>query len=131
MISRVRRRFLAGTLLALVNSLPFSRALSAVPRNHRGPLDIPSDDLLTRIWLGEHYLEIHPEECSANHISYVLFGDESVSLYSLNDCPDLRQHILRQRDRDFRQGNVVIIAGWVLTRTEARVFALSAIEAAS
>lgn len=131
MISRVRRRFLAGALLTVVNALPFSRALSAVPRSHRWPPNVPSDDLLTRIWLGEHYLKIHPEERSASRISYVLFGDECVNLRRLNNHPDLQQHVLQQHDQDFRLGDVVIIAGWVLTRTEARVFALSAMETAS
>jgi len=131
MISRERRGILAGVLLTLVNALPFSRALSAAPRNRRGPPNIPSDDLLTRIWLGEHYLEIHPEERSASRISYELFGDECTSLCNLNNRPVLQQHVLKQHNQDFRQGDVVIIDGWVLTRTEARVFALSAIESAS
>lgn len=131
MISRVRRKILAGALLTAVNALPLSRALSATPRDYGRPPNVPSDDLLTRIWLGQHYLKIHPEECSASRISYVLFGDEYVNLRRLNNRPDLQQQVLQQHDRDFRQGDLVIIAGWVLTRTEARVFALSAIESAS
>jgi hypothetical protein len=130
MTSPVRRRFLAGALLALANALPFSRALGSAQGNFAEPPNVPFDDLRARIWLGEHYLRQHPEECSANRIAGVLFGDESASLCSLDNRLDLQRHVLQQHNQNFQEGDVVIIDGWVLTRTEARVFALSAIESA-
>ena len=131
MISRVLRRLLAVALLALVNGLPFSRALGSAPRQISEPPNVPIDDLRTRIWLGQHYLELHPEERSAKLIAHELFGDECASVCDLNNRLDLQQHVLKQHEQNFHEGDVVIIDGWILTRTEARVFALSAIESAS
>lgn len=39
----------------------------------------------------------------------------------------LRAAIQRRRERDFREGNVVLIDGWVMARTEARLCALAAL----
>jgi hypothetical protein len=131
MTSSVRRRILAGALLALTHGLPFSRAFGLAPQDLAQPPNVSSDDFLARIWLGKRYLELHPEERSANRIAYILFGDELVSVRDLIGCTDRRQFVLQRHEDDFRDGNVVVIDGWVLTRTEARVFALSAIESAS
>ena len=131
MTSRVRRRLLAGAFLTLVNGLPFSRAIGSAPRQLSEPRNVPFDDLHTGTCLGQHYLKLYPEERSARLIARELFGDECASVCNLNNRLDMQQRVLQQHERDFRQGDVVIIAGWVLTRTEARVFALSAIESAS
>jgi len=131
MISPIRRKILAGALLALANGLAFSRALGTPSRRFSGPPKVSSNDLRTMICLGQQYLKLHPEEGSAKRIAYTLFGDELVSVRSLIDCTDRRQLVLRRHKEDFRDGNVVVIDGWVLTRTEARVFALSVIESAS
>lgn len=131
MISRIRRRLLAGALLVLVDALPFSRALKAAPRQISEPRNVPFGDLHTGTCLGQHYLELYPEERSARLIAHELFGDECASVCNLNNRPDMQKRVLQQHEQDFRQGDVVIIAGWVLTRTEARVFALSAIESTS
>ena len=103
MISRVRRKILAGALLTAVNALPLSRALSATPRDYGRPPNVPSDDLLTRIWLGQNYLKIHPEECSASRISYVLFGDEYVNLRRLNN-----------REVQYLHGAPAVGRGWAV-----------------
>jgi hypothetical protein len=102
MTSRIRRKILAGGLLALAGGLPFSRAFGAASRKFTGLPSVPANDVRTMVWLGQHYLKLHPEEDSAKRIAHALFGD-----------------------------NVVVIDGWVLTRTEARVFALSVKESAS
>jgi hypothetical protein len=92
---------------------------------------VPANDVRTMVWLGQHYLKLHPEEDSAKRIAHALFGDESASVCSLFDCAKQRQLVLRRHAKDFRDSNVVVIDGWVLTRTEARVFALSVKESAS
>ncbi len=130
MTSPVRRRLLAGALLSLTGVLPFSRAFGSAPRNFAQLPTVSSDDLRARIWLGEHYLRLHSDECSTKRIACLLSVNEFVSVRSLIDRTDLRQLIRQQHNEDYRNGNVVIIDGWVLTRTEARVFALSAIESA-
>jgi hypothetical protein len=129
--SPVRRRIIAAILLALANGPLFARAFGSAPRISAQPSNVSSDDLRARIWLGEHYLKLHPEERSARRISGALFGNECANICSLNNRSDLQQHVLQQHNQDFQDGDVVVIAGWVLTRTEARVFALSAIESAS
>lgn len=80
------------------------------------------------IHLGKYYLEQQPEERSANRLALALFGSNSMRLQSLFEQAGLQQAVGRQHDQDFRDGNVLVVDGWVLTRTEARVFALVAIE---
>jgi hypothetical protein len=131
MTSPVRRRLLAGTLALVTGALPFSRSFAATSRTITGRSNPWSNDSRAEVWLGQSYLRLHPEENSAKRITYLLSGDRFVSARELIDCAELRQSIWHQRDEDFRKGNVVLVDGWVLTRTEARMFALTAIESVS
>jgi hypothetical protein len=129
--SPIRRRIIAAALAALANGLPFARAFGSAPRVSPQSSDIDSDDFRARVWLGELYLKLYPEESSARRIGCALFDDDGASIYSLKNRLDLQQRVLQQHKQNFQDGDIVIIDGWVLTRTEARVFALSAIESSS
>jgi len=86
-----------------------------------------SDDLGTQIWLGERYLELWPEERSADRLCRELFGTDIDSCSSRIDGGELLRRIRHQRTADFRHGELVVIDGWLLARSEARVFALAAV----
>ena len=131
MISLDRRRLLATTLALWTGALPFSQVLASPTRNNSEKTVPWSKDSPAKIWLGQRYLLLHPEECSAERLAYLLSGRRFVNATEIFDCRELRQSVCQQRDEDFRSGNVVLIDGWVLARTEARLFALTAIESMS
>jgi hypothetical protein len=89
-----------------------------------------SGDLGTQIWLGERYLELRPEERSTDRLYRALFGFDLDSCSSRVDGGELLRRIRNRRAADFRHGKLVVLDGWLLARTEARVFALAAIGAA-
>ncbi len=45
----------------------------------------------------------------------------------LQDARQLRTLLAQKREHDFRNGNIAIVDGWVLSRTEARACALVAL----
>lgn len=122
-----RRRFLVGALLVIASDLPCARALAGILGSLPSLPGIVSDDLETQIWLGERYLELRPEECSAKKLYSELLGRGPESCNKPIRSGELLRHIRHRRAADFRNGELVIIDGWLLTRTEARVFALAAV----
>ena len=66
--------------------------------------------------VGRQYLRNHPQEASAPWLTDILFGSE----------PSMEK-IRLGRERDFRDGDVVVIEGWFYARTEARLLALLSI----
>lgn len=64
--------------------------------------------------LGSIYLASHPEECDRNQLARLLSIDKMTSVgLSLRDSIK----------RDWGAHNVIVVSGWVLARTEARVCA--------
>ncbi len=77
--------------------------------------------------LGRAYLRLHPEEAAPEPLVEQLLpgaGRGSESLRRLTTS-DLREAARRQRERDFARGDTVVIDGWILARTEARLCALT------
>lgn len=74
--------------------------------------------------LGRRYLAHYPEDADADRLAVALFGDTT---RSQADAATMRADLARQRERDFRDGEVVVVDGWLLARSEARVCALSAL----
>lgn len=77
--------------------------------------------------LGCAYLRLHPEEAAREPLLERLLPDiqrGSEVLRRLTTAR-LREAARRQRERDFARGDTVLIDGWILARTEARLCALT------
>ncbi|WP_242117132.1 hypothetical protein [Aestuariivivens sediminicola] len=86
--------------------------------NHALPL-IWKEDILRDI--GKMYLETHPKERREKKLIRLLTKDYKDETMSLKD--HLKQNIIQ----DFKSKNTLIIAGWILSKTEARQCALMAL----
>lgn len=69
--------------------------------------------------IGRRYLDQAPEERDSRAVRRHLFGDRTMSL------GELRADMNRRRADDFACGDTVLIDGWILARTEARLCALA------
>lgn len=108
----------AGLLLATLTGLS-----GAVRPGRRGPEGLWTNrDSARRV--GERYLAQAPEEADPARLAADLFGGVAVDGASPRR---LRRHIDHRRARDFAQGDTVIVDGWVMARTEARLCALAAL----
>jgi len=124
-----RRSVLLGVLL------PVTRYLPIQPGGDAGPKEVASwlRELLPDAGaaaLGAHYLRAFPGERSAEQLAQELFG---CCLSDEADRPGIERLMHRVRDsraRDFRDDNLVLLDGWAVPRTEARLLALVAISAA-
>jgi hypothetical protein len=114
-------------------------AISLMPRMVAKFLVVGSD--LTRAWgesldcfgdlftdlgppreLGHRYLQSFPQERKRAFLKRTITGDKQVQ-----DAGQLRTLLAQKREDDFRNGNIAIVDGWVLSRTEARACALVAL----
>ncbi len=70
--------------------------------------------------VGKAYLDTYPEEGDRRFLMDKLFG--SIKLCGPGD---FRCRLAKRRTQDFREGEVVLIQGWILAKTEARIAALT------
>lgn len=74
--------------------------------------------------VGRRYLALYPEDADADRLTSILF-DRAVPPGASADA--LRATLSRRRQRDFAEGETVVVDGWLLARSEARACALSAL----
>lgn len=86
-------------------------------------------DLETARRVGMSYLAQAARECDAAVLAAELPAGCAVAPTSRQAFDELRQTIDAQRQRDFAAGDTVIIDGWILARTEARLCALTVLTA--
>ena len=86
-------------------------------------------DLATARMIGTRYLIQAAHECDAAVLTAELPAGCAAPPASLHSVADMRKLIDAQRTRDFATGDTVIIDGWILARTEARLCALTALMA--
>jgi hypothetical protein len=122
-----RRQFLAGALLSIAGSLRVAELIGSEPDSVAGHLRGIFADPRGATAVGRRYLRSHPEEASAAWLSRTLFGAESVQETGSDGLELLRERVRTGRAQDFRDGDVVILDGWAVTRTEARLLALASI----
>jgi hypothetical protein len=120
-----RRLVLLGALLPVTAWLPLRQGGDASPRGIAYWLRVLMPDAGAAD-LGAHYLRAFPGERSADHLAQELFG---CSLSDETDRPGVERLMHRVREsraRDFRDDDLVLLDGWVVPRTEARLLALLA-----
>jgi len=85
-------------------------------------------DLQAAAHVGRRYLENTPSERSEQRLWERVLdtppGDSAASIQQITDRARVR------RELDFREGDLVAIDGWLLSRTEARLCALAALATA-
>lgn len=73
--------------------------------------------------LGQCYLTLFPEEANYDWLTKIILPNYSTH----SDSRILKQTLKIQRQKDFYEGNTVMLDGWILSRTEARLCALLAL----
>lgn len=86
---------------------------------------IPHADSAARI--GGRYLALTPAEADAGLLVSSILGKQE---HEAAGDAVLRRVVGENRQRDFIDGNTVSVDGWVLSRTEARLCALVALQGA-
>jgi hypothetical protein len=72
--------------------------------------------------IGHRYLESFSRERNPAFLQRAITGERQ-----LHDPRQLRTLLAQKREHDFRNGDIAIVDGWVLSRTEARTCALIAL----
>lgn len=120
-----RRRFLTGVVLCLTGSLlPHAPAFSFPAGAAAGPVDGIFPDLRAAAAVGRQYLRQHPQEASEAWLTAMLFGSEWPSAQADGSRDEWMEKIRQGRQRDFLDGDVVVLDSWFFARTEARLLAL-------
>jgi len=129
-IGMTRRKFLLSVILMstsswLAGSYCFPRLCGSreggmtVAEIKQSPLGLFGDLDSPRI-LGKRYLDLYPQEKER-----VLLLAARIQSAQLGTSSAVRKLLGRQREFDFQNGEIVIIDGWLLSRTEVEVCALT------
>ena len=126
-----RRSFLVSAIVvALLPWLAKPSFAACGPRGPRGAARTKAERCLVSLFsdldapraVGGRYLALYPAEADRAALRAGLID----SAWTL-DRKALRAWLVRRCTQDFRNGNTVIVDGWVLARTEARACALVAL----
>jgi len=119
-----RRSFLLGALLPLAGRLPVPGQVDPRRGDLGTWLNAQFPDTPATAAIGSHYLSGRPAERSATWLARTLFQCDPSSPLDRREFERLLRQLAVSRDRDFRDDDLVIIDGWLVTRTEARLMAL-------
>ena len=72
--------------------------------------------------IGHRYLQCFSQERNRAFLQKTITGEKQ-----LHDARQLRSLLAQKREHDFRNGDIAIVDGWILSRTEARTCALVAL----
>ena len=72
--------------------------------------------------IGHQYLQSFSQERNRAFLQRAITGETQ-----LQDARQLRTLLAQKREQDFRTGDIAIVDGWILSRTEARACALVAL----
>jgi hypothetical protein len=127
-----RRQLLIAALLPLAHSLGIP---NGVARGFGGAIRWVRislfPDVLAAASVGDLYLQKRPDEGSAPWLTYELFGNDAFRDVDRDGDERLRERLRTGRDLDFRNDDLVVLNGWVVTRTEARLLALLSLSSRS
>jgi hypothetical protein len=90
------------------------------------PLRSVQPENAAMVSVGRAYLDQTPQEANAARLRQLLDLAAEVRAATLPG-PEKERLALRQSE-DFRTGQTVLVQGWVLSRTEARLYALAALQ---
>jgi hypothetical protein len=120
-----RRSFLGGSLLGAGGLFV---ALQTHPvRLAAKPLQPVQVENAAMISVGRAYLDQTPNEANVARLRQLLDLAAETRATTLPG-PEKERLAMRQSE-DFRTGQTVLVQGWVLSRTEARLYALAALQA--
>jgi hypothetical protein len=75
--------------------------------------------------VGREYLKIAPLEADVSRlIDLIVSPEKSIGAQSRTDAEALAESLRAKQRDDFEQGRTVLIQGWMLSQTEARLCAL-------
>jgi len=120
-----RRSFLGGSLLG-AGGLLLAWQINPAPLAAK-PLRPVQPENAAMISVGRVYLDQTPNEANVARLRQLLDLAAEVSAVTL-PAPEKERLAVRQSD-DFRTGQTVLVQGWVLSRTEARLYVLAALQA--
>lgn len=122
-------------LVVLAGALPAGLRAQNADRRWRPPsarLTRCLSDPQSAAVLGARYLARMPEEADRELLARLIAGARRRALrLARADTRRLRALLARQQRADFACGRTVCLDGWVLSRTEARLCALAALERAA
>ena len=113
----VARRTLLAVALALAVPFRRSAAEGALPARLAGLFRHPDSARA----VGAAYLRQNPDEADAERLAALLGPDLGES-----EGPALASRLAARQRADFTTGRTVVVEGWVLSLTEARICALLA-----
>ena len=73
--------------------------------------------------IGERYLRLFPDENEERVLIRGILGTEEI-----DNSSALKAWLGKRRSEDFERGDTVIVDGWILSRSEARLYALFALQ---
>jgi hypothetical protein len=120
-----RRSFLRNSPLGVA---AFLLALQSHPvRLAAKPLQPFQAENAAMISVGRAYLDQTPNEANVVRLRQLLDLGAEASAATLPD--PVKEKLAVRQSEDFRTGQTVLVQGWVLSRTEARLYALAALQA--
>jgi hypothetical protein len=131
----VKRRQVLGSAAAIVAAAWFGRLMrSWSPRSAPGE---PESARLVRLLtqtdsarvIGREYLRLAPEERDPTVLASLVAGRlaDDPHVMSIATDTQLRLLLLNSTCRDFAEGLTITLDGWMLSRTEARLYGLAAL----
>ena len=119
-----RRMVVSGVgIAAVIAATPgFGVALRSAFQARRGR-EMWRDPRAVRA-VGRSYLELASNEADRARLSDLIFGNAGLPDVSFSS---LQRHIAAARARDHAAGDTIMLDGWILSRTEARLCALCAL----
>jgi hypothetical protein len=126
---RMKRRSLLAAAAALIPAATFGPWWLHRLRTSDTLAAALFTDAATARRIGERYLAAHAEERDPAALAAHLPAGCAAPPRSRRDDAELRAAPGKQRARDFAAGDTVIVDGWILARTEARLCAFAALTA--
>jgi hypothetical protein len=120
-----RRRFVLSMAAALAPLSLVGFAWTRFPALRRTALEGLLSDIAGARVIGLRYLAMAPEEADRALLAAELFSGYSDAPSNPIEFDRLRQTLAARRERDFAAGDTVVIGGWILARSEARLCALA------
>jgi hypothetical protein len=128
----MKRRTFVAVLPCLLAGFAWpggARSRPSAPRTAEPPSQ-PLEEALVRLFsrpadaraVGACYLRDYPERCDRRRLLAEVGLDPPPA--SVRDGSSLRRHLRELQQRDFVDGNTVVVNRWILARTEASLCAL-------